>query len=61
LILPFRFIINSKQKARRLEDPSLVFGEKGFQIITFGGRILRAETAAIAVAAVLQHRYGDLI
>ncbi len=34
--------------------------EKDFQIITFGGRILRAETAAIAVASILQHRFGDL-
>ena len=32
----------------------------GFQIVTFGGRILRAETAAIAFAAILQHRFGDL-
>ena len=31
----------------------------GFQIITLQGRILRAETAAIAIAAVLQHRFGD--
>ena len=29
-------------------------------IVTLGGRVLRAETAAIAVAALLQHRYGDL-
>jgi 16S rRNA (uracil1498-N3)-methyltransferase len=34
--------------------------KNGFQIITLGGRILRAETAAIAFAAVLQHRFGDL-
>jgi 16S rRNA (uracil1498-N3)-methyltransferase len=34
--------------------------EKGFQIVTLGGRILRAETAAIAIAAILQHRFGDL-
>ncbi len=34
--------------------------DKNFQIVTFGGRILRAETAAIAVASVLQHRFGDL-
>ncbi len=33
--------------------------EKNFHIITFGGRILRAETAAISVAAVLQNRFGD--
>ena len=32
----------------------------GFSIVTFGGRILRAETAAIAMSAILQHRFGDL-
>ena len=31
-----------------------------FQIVTFGGRILRAETAVISIATVLQHRFGDL-
>lgn len=34
--------------------------EKGIGIITLGGRILRAETASIALVAILQHRYGDL-
>lgn len=34
--------------------------EAGSQIITFGGRIMRAETAAIAMTAILQHRFGDL-
>jgi len=34
--------------------------DSGFQIITFGGRIMRAETAAIAMTAILQHRFGDL-
>ena len=34
--------------------------EKGFRIVTLKGRILRAETAAIAIVAVLQHRFGDL-
>lgn len=33
---------------------------KGVTIITLGGRILRAETAAIAITAILQHRFGDL-
>ena len=33
----------------------------GFELITLGGRILRAETAVISVAAILQHRFGDLI
>jgi 16S rRNA (uracil1498-N3)-methyltransferase len=32
----------------------------GVEIITLGGRILRAETAAITAAALLQHRFGDL-
>jgi 16S rRNA (uracil1498-N3)-methyltransferase len=31
-----------------------------FQVITLGGRILRAETAAITIAALLQHLRGDL-
>jgi len=29
-------------------------------IVTLGGRVLRAETAAIAAAVLLQHLYGDL-
>ena len=33
----------------------------GFNLITLGGRILRAETASIAITALLQHRFGDLI
>jgi 16S rRNA (uracil1498-N3)-methyltransferase len=32
----------------------------GVQIATLGGRVLRAETAAIAAAVLLQHLYGDL-
>jgi 16S rRNA (uracil1498-N3)-methyltransferase len=32
----------------------------GAQLITLGGRILRAETAAIAAAVLLQNRFGDL-
>jgi len=31
-----------------------------FEIVTFGGRILRAETASIALTAILQHRFGDI-
>jgi 16S rRNA (uracil1498-N3)-methyltransferase len=33
----------------------------GWGIVTLGGRILRAETAGIAVVTLLQHRFGDLI
>jgi 16S rRNA (uracil1498-N3)-methyltransferase len=32
-----------------------------WQLVTLGGRTLRAETAAIAVAALLQHQFGDLV
>lgn len=32
-----------------------------WKIVTLGGRTLRAETAAIVVAALLQHRLGDLV
>jgi 16S rRNA (uracil1498-N3)-methyltransferase len=32
----------------------------GATLVTLGGRILRAETAAIAIATVLQYRFGDL-
>lgn len=32
----------------------------GWKLVTLGGRILRAETAAIAVATLLQHLAGDL-
>lgn len=43
------------------EDAELEAARKaGFQILTLGGRILRAETAAIAVAALVQNRFGDL-
>ena len=34
--------------------------EHSWKIVTLGGRVLRAETAAIAVTALLQHKYGDL-
>ncbi|MGB2753399.1 MAG: 16S rRNA (uracil(1498)-N(3))-methyltransferase [Pyrinomonadaceae bacterium] len=34
--------------------------EHNINIVTLGGRILRAETAAIAITAILQHRFGDL-
>ena len=32
----------------------------GWDIVTLGGRIVRAETAAIAVTALIQHLFGDL-
>ena len=35
--------------------------ESGWAVITLGGRTLRAETAAIIAAGLLQHLYGDLV
>jgi 16S rRNA (uracil1498-N3)-methyltransferase len=32
----------------------------GWKIVTVGGRIMRAETAAISVTVLLQHQFGDL-
>jgi len=32
-----------------------------WEIVTLGGRTLRAETAAVSVAALLQHLFGDLL
>ena len=34
--------------------------DHNWRVVTLGGRTLRAETAAIAVAVLLQHFYGDL-
>jgi len=43
------------------EDSEIEFAAlNGFQIITLPGRILRAETAAIAISAILQNNFGDL-
>jgi len=33
---------------------------RNFHVITLGGRVLRAETAAISITALLQHLFGDL-
>ena len=33
---------------------------RGVAVVTLGGRILRVETAAIAITSILQHRFGDL-
>jgi 16S rRNA (uracil1498-N3)-methyltransferase len=41
-------------------DEELKLGrDAGWEIVTLGGRTLRAETAAIAIVALLQHRFGD--
>jgi len=37
-----------------------LFVGSGFQSVSLGSRILRTETAAIAIAAILQYIYGDL-
>jgi 16S rRNA (uracil1498-N3)-methyltransferase len=43
------------------DDAELEFAAaNGISVVTLGGRILRAETASIALTAILQHRFGDL-
>lgn len=34
--------------------------DQSIELVTLGGRIMRAETAAIALTAIVQHRFGDL-
>lgn len=41
-------------------DEVALAGRYGFQPVTLGPRILRSETAGIAVASVLQYLFGDL-
>jgi 16S rRNA (uracil1498-N3)-methyltransferase len=43
------------------DDEEIVLArDAGWAIVTLGGRTLRAETAAIAVTALLQYLFGDL-
>ena len=37
-----------------------LFVERGFQSVSLGSRILRTETAAIAIVAILQYTVGDI-
>jgi 16S rRNA (uracil1498-N3)-methyltransferase len=42
------------------DDKELEFARsRGANVVTLGGRIMRAETASIALVALLQHRFGD--
>jgi 16S rRNA (uracil1498-N3)-methyltransferase len=43
------------------DEEIMIARDAGWRIITLGGRTLRAETAAIAVAVLLQHFAGDLV
>jgi 16S rRNA (uracil1498-N3)-methyltransferase len=43
------------------DEEIMMASDEGWKIITLGGRTLRAETAAIAVAVLLQHFAGDLV
>lgn len=43
------------------DEEIMIARDAGWRIITLGGRTMRAETAAIAVAVLLQHFAGDLV
>ena len=44
------------------EDSETELAEnKGFVPVKLGKRIMKAETAVITFAALLQHRFGDLV
>lgn len=62
----FAEIKNSQEKTAIIgseggwEDSEIELAKlNGVQIITLGGRILRAETAAITIPALLQNHFGD--
>lgn len=43
------------------DDPEIEFARaSGATVVTLHGRILKADTAAIAISAILQHHFGDL-
>ena len=60
--------VNSKKKITALIGPKGGWDDselnaarsREISVVTLGGRILRAETASIAITAILQHRFGDL-
>lgn len=43
------------------DEETALAGDAGWSVVTLGGRVLRAETAAITVTALLQHAFGDLV
>lgn len=43
------------------DDEIELAGKNNWTIVTLGGRILRAETAAISAVTLIQHRFGDLV
>jgi 16S rRNA (uracil1498-N3)-methyltransferase len=42
------------------DDEMIQARANNFRLVKLGGRTLRAETAAIIGAALLQHQFGDL-
>jgi 16S rRNA (uracil1498-N3)-methyltransferase len=42
------------------DDEISLAAKSGWAVVTLGGRIVRAETAAIAIVALLQHMFGDM-
>jgi 16S rRNA (uracil1498-N3)-methyltransferase len=42
------------------DEEILAARNAGADVITLHGRIMKADTAAIAISAILQHKFGDL-
>jgi 16S rRNA (uracil1498-N3)-methyltransferase len=60
-VSPAKFVTAFTGPEGGWEDSELAAAtERGVRIVTFGGRILRAETAAITVSALLQNKFGDM-
>ena len=58
--MPRRFWSYTAGKGNTRTEEIEAARARDFHVVTLGGRILRAETAAIAVTVLMQHQFGDL-
>jgi 16S rRNA (uracil1498-N3)-methyltransferase len=57
---PYKMIALIGSEGGWADEEIATASNHGWQVITLGGRVVRAETAAIAVTALLQNKWGDL-
>ena len=57
---PYKMIALIGSEGGWADEEIAIASNNGWQVITLGGRVMRAETAAIAVTALLQNKWGDL-
>jgi len=57
---PYKMIALIGSEGGWADEEIATASNNGWQVVTLGGRVVRAETAAIAVTALLQNKWGDL-